>query len=115
PGGGYSGGRRLGPRQILREVLVGRLIFAPRIDGSARYYEFTGQATLSGLLAGVVSPDMLVTPAGFEPAFPARRTLSLGWRSLTTLRPGSFSPGRDPGPDLNCGSGRWRSSSCSAI
>ncbi len=55
-------------RQILREVLVGRLIFGPRIDGSARYYEFTGQATLSGLLAGVLSPERLVTPAGFEPA-----------------------------------------------
>ncbi len=52
-------------RQVLREVLVGRLVFAPKIDGSARYYEFTGQATLSGLLTGVVSPDMLVTPAGF--------------------------------------------------
>jgi hypothetical protein len=55
-------------RQILREVLVGRLIFAPKIDGSARYYEFTGRATLSGLLAGVVTSDMMVTPAGFEPA-----------------------------------------------
>jgi len=55
------------PPQILREVLVGRLIFGPRIDGSARYYEFTGQATLSGLLAGVVSPERMVTPAGFEP------------------------------------------------
>ena len=55
-------------RQILREVLAGRLIFAPKIDGSARYYEFTGQATLSGVLAGVVTSDMMVTPAGFEPA-----------------------------------------------
>ena len=51
-------------RQILREVLVRCLIFAPRIDGAARYYEFTGQATLSGLLAGVVTSDMMVTPAG---------------------------------------------------
>jgi hypothetical protein len=50
-------------RQILREVLVGRLTFAPKIDGSARYYEFTGQATLSGLLAGVVTSDRVVTPA----------------------------------------------------
>ena len=55
-------------RQILREVLVGRLIFTPRIDGSTRYYEFAGQATLSGLLAGIVTSDMMVTPAGFEPA-----------------------------------------------
>jgi hypothetical protein len=62
---GLLGRETAAARQILREVLVGRLIFTPRIDGTARYYEFTGQATLSGLLAGVVSPDMLVTPAGF--------------------------------------------------
>ena len=65
---GLLGRETVEARQILREVLVGRLIFTPRVDGSGRYYEFTGQATLSGLLAGVVSPDMLVTPAGFEPA-----------------------------------------------
>lgn len=53
-------------RQILREVLVGRLIFAPRSGGSARYYWFTAQATLSGLLAGVVSSDMMVTPGGIR-------------------------------------------------
>ena len=55
-------------RGILREVLVGRLVFAPKIEGTARYYEFSGRATLSGLFAGIVTSDMLVTPAGFEPA-----------------------------------------------
>ena len=48
-------------------MLVGRLVFAPRIDGPARYYEFTDRATLSGLLAGVVTSDMMVTRAGFYP------------------------------------------------
>src|SRR5436309_2074552 len=57
----------------------------------------------------------LVSPTGFEPASPARRTLSLGWRSLTTLRSGSCTQGRYRGCDLNCGSDRWRSSSCSTV
>jgi hypothetical protein len=51
-------------RGIRREILVGRLVFAPNIDGAARYYEFSGRATLSGLFAGSVTSDMLVTPAG---------------------------------------------------
>jgi len=100
-------------RELLRNLIVGRIAFTPRPE--TRVYEFSGRGSFGRVLAGTTSPVSVVTPAGFEPAFPARRTLSLGWRSLTTLRSGSCSPGRDPGPDLNCGSDRWRSSSCSTI
>jgi hypothetical protein len=44
-------------RQILREVLVGGRTFTPRCDGNSRYYEFAGQASLSGMLAGVLTTD----------------------------------------------------------
>jgi hypothetical protein len=54
-------------RQILREVLVGRVTFTPRCNRNSRYYEFAGQASLSGMLAGVLTTEGMVTPAGFEP------------------------------------------------
>jgi site-specific DNA recombinase len=40
-------------RQILRKLLVGRLVFTPRTDASGAYYEFTGEASYGKLLAGV--------------------------------------------------------------
>jgi site-specific DNA recombinase len=55
-------------RGILRELLVGRLAFTPRVDATGRWYEITGQGSLGRLLTGVVSPSAVVTPAGFEPA-----------------------------------------------
>ena len=59
-------------RQILAELLVGRLIFTPKTDGSVPYYDFAGQGSLTKLLTGVVfpkdRPQAVVTPAGFEPA-----------------------------------------------
>jgi hypothetical protein len=71
-------------RQILGKLLVGRLIFTPRTDGTERYYDFAGQGSLTKLLTGVVFPKdrshSVVTPAGFEPA-------------ISTLK------GSRPGPD----------------
>ncbi len=58
-------------RQILRKLLVGRLVFTPRKDASGRYYEFTGQANLGRLLEGLIFPKGRVSPAGFEPALSA--------------------------------------------
>jgi hypothetical protein len=55
-------------RQILRHLLVGRLAFTPREDGSGRFYAFEGHGSVSALLSGIVHPEGLVTPAGFEPA-----------------------------------------------
>ena len=58
--GPYDDVGRARPRQLL----VGKLAFRLREDARGRYYEFAGQRTLSGLLAGVICTDGLVTPAG---------------------------------------------------
>ena len=67
-------------RQILRKLLVGRLVFTPRVTATERYYEYSGDATLGRLLAGAFGAKTMVTPAGFEPA-------------ISTLK------GSRPGPD----------------
>jgi hypothetical protein len=56
--------------QILRKLLVGRVTFTPRTEGTERFYEYTGEATLGRLLGGVIGSraTTMVTPAGFEPA-----------------------------------------------
>jgi hypothetical protein len=51
-------------RQILRKLFVGRIVFRQREDG---VYEFSGQASLGRLLAGIVCTKAGVTPARFEP------------------------------------------------
>ena len=42
-------------------------VYAGRRPGG-RYYEFAGQGALDKLLAGIIRPSSVVTPAGFEPA-----------------------------------------------
>ncbi len=61
-------------REILRNLIVGRIVFTPR--PKARVYEFSGQGSFGRLLAGNTRPDSVVTPAGFEPAFKVRHALS---------------------------------------
>jgi site-specific DNA recombinase len=51
-------------RQLLRKLLVGRIIFTPRPEG----VEFEAECTLGKLLSGLACAKSLVTPAGFEPA-----------------------------------------------
>jgi hypothetical protein len=53
-------------REILRNLVVGRIVFTPRPE--ARVYEFSGRGSFGRLLAGTTSPVSVVTPAGFEPA-----------------------------------------------
>jgi site-specific DNA recombinase len=53
-------------RQILKKLLVGRIVFRQRPDGS---YEFSGEASLGRILAGVVCTKAGVAPTGFEPVF----------------------------------------------
>jgi hypothetical protein len=60
--------RQVGPaRGVLRELLAVMIAFTPHIAAERRWYEFAGQLSLGGLLAGEV-PQAMVTPAGFEPA-----------------------------------------------
>jgi site-specific DNA recombinase len=53
-------------REILRNLVVGRIVFRPRPE--ARVYDFSGRGSFGRLLAGNTSPVSVVTPAGFEPA-----------------------------------------------
>jgi len=43
-------------RQILRRLLVGRLVFTPKKDETGRYYEFVGQGSISEVVCGTVLP-----------------------------------------------------------
>jgi hypothetical protein len=68
-------------RRLLRAVLVGRFVFTPvtpPLDlpprkGPGRkprlVYELKGEASLSGLIAGLISASSVVAPTGFEPVF----------------------------------------------
>src|SRR6267143_4228248 len=49
-------------RGILRNLVVGRIVFKPRPE--ARVYEFSGRGSFGRLLAGTTSPVSVVTPAG---------------------------------------------------
>jgi len=69
-------------RQILRKLVAGRLIFTPRIDEQGRHYEFGGHGTLGQVLTGAFHARAMVTPAGFEPAFPVRHALSSQRRAV---------------------------------
>jgi site-specific DNA recombinase len=53
-------------RQILKKLLVGRIVFQPRDDGT---YEFSGQASLDRIIAGLACTKAVVAPTGFEPVF----------------------------------------------
>jgi len=45
-------------RQILRKLLVGRLVFTPREDEEGKYYEFAGKGSISEVITGVVLPKV---------------------------------------------------------
>jgi hypothetical protein len=50
-------------RQIIRNLLVGRLAFTPGQDEEGSLYTFTGQGSISAILSGVVRQDVS-NPAG---------------------------------------------------
>ena len=54
-------------REILRNLIVGRIVFTPRPE--TRLYEFSGRGSLGRLLAGTASPVSVVTPAGRESSY----------------------------------------------
>jgi hypothetical protein len=47
-------------------MLTGRLIFTPKSDASGRYYEFHGQGSIAGMLAGALFTEGGVTPEGHD-------------------------------------------------
>ena len=62
-------------RQILRKLLVTPLTCAPFEENGRRGYRFTGQGSYADVLPARLS-TLVVTPAGFEPAFTVRHALS---------------------------------------
>src|SRR3989441_5431363 len=74
-------------RRLLRAVLVGRFVFTPVTPppglpprkGPGRkprlIYELKGEASLSGLIAGLICASSVVAPTGFEPVFSVRHAL----------------------------------------
>lgn len=55
---GLLQGQPVEARQILKRLLVGRLVFTPREDENGQYYESAGQGSISELLSGVVLPKV---------------------------------------------------------
>jgi hypothetical protein len=51
---------------VLRRLLVGRLVFRLRTGDGRPYYEFSGEGSLSGILAGIVATEGLVAPTGSD-------------------------------------------------
>ena len=66
--GGLLGRHVTQTRQIIRKLLVGRLVCQPFDEGERRGYRFTGTVSYERLLPAEVSRPYVVTPAGFEPA-----------------------------------------------
>ncbi len=50
-------------RQMLRKLMVGRLVFTP--DPATRTYSFAGKATFDSLLTGIVLTKVLVSPTRY--------------------------------------------------
>src|SRR5262249_6306424 len=70
-------------RQILRKLLVRRLVFTPREDEEGKYYEFAGKGAISEVITGVVLPKVW---------WPQRDPHALGWRFLCEDRAGRGQP-----------------------
>jgi site-specific DNA recombinase len=99
-------------RQMLRRLLVGRLVFTPREDEKGRYYEFAGQGAISTLLAGVVLPKVWWPQRDSNPCFSHDHVFASGFKWFSVAGPGAFAlveptiegPLRDrqPGPVATC-------------
>ena len=70
-------------RQILKKLLVGRIVFRRREDG---VYEFSGQASLGRILAGALVTKAGVAPTGFEPVFESRSRFRLIQQGVTVAK-----------------------------
>jgi len=60
---------------------VGRIVFRRRENG---VYEFSGQASLGRILAGIVSIKAGMAPTGFEPVLEWRPHFRLTGRTVTS-------------------------------
>jgi hypothetical protein len=77
--------RHLGEaRQMLGQLLVGRVIFTPRATGPDWEVDYAADGSLGGLVAGVLGPKAVVAPTGFEPVFRRGHVFAC---SITDLTP----------------------------
>ena len=51
-------------RQVLRKLIEGRIVFNP--DTSKRRYEFVATGTMCQLISGLVDPQAMASPSGFD-------------------------------------------------
>jgi hypothetical protein len=63
-------------RQMLAQVLTGRVLFTPRATGADWEVEYAAECSLGKLLGGILVPKAVVAPTGFEPVFAVRHALS---------------------------------------
>ena len=54
-------------RQMVRKLVEGRIVFTP--DREARRYRFMATGTLANFFSGIVCPQAVASPTGFEPVF----------------------------------------------
>jgi site-specific DNA recombinase len=54
-------------RQIVRKLVEGRIVFTP--DREARRYTFEVPGTVAAFFSGIVCPQAMASPTGFEPVF----------------------------------------------
>ena len=54
-------------RQMVRKLVEGRIVFTP--DPEARRYTFLAMGTLANFFSGIVCPQAVASPTGFEPVF----------------------------------------------
>ncbi|HYN08492.1 MAG TPA: hypothetical protein VES67_14000 [Vicinamibacterales bacterium] len=58
--------RAVQSRQVLKKLLVGPVLFTPRRDGKARYYEFRASIAIGRIVAGLVCANLVASPTGTD-------------------------------------------------
>ena len=58
-----------GARRVLQEFLPQRAVFTPKEDEGRRVVEFTAACALGRVFNGLIVPNRVVAPTGFEPVF----------------------------------------------
>src|SRR5262249_12016570 len=87
-------------RQLLRTLLVGRLIFTPHQDPTGRYYQLVGQGSISPLITGVVLPKGSWPQRDSNPCFMSATRFRNGRKRLGAVDSTSALWGLKFAPDL---------------
>jgi len=63
-------------RQMLAQILIGRVLFTPRATGADWEVEYVAECSLGKLIGGVLGPKAVLAPTGFEPVFSRGRVFA---------------------------------------